>query len=160
MNAPTVEAFRAAAEAFCLIAQGKEPLDHRDLYRLRELLLQLIFHVTAVENHPHDRQREGKPLRDDAFGQAVERFSHFPFNLYRVVFDPHDFEADDEPVTGMLSDDLADIYRDLAPGLDNARSGHLDDACFDWSESYRCHWSHHAVNALKAIESFRMDHEP
>ena len=30
----------------------------------------------------------------------------------------------------MLADDLADMYRDLADGLDSASNGHIDDACF------------------------------
>jgi hypothetical protein len=58
---------------------------------------------------------------------------------------------------GTLADDLADIYRDLAEGLSNAEQGHMEDACFDWAQSYQSHWARHAVNALGAIEIYRTD---
>ena len=157
MNKPSIEAFQAAAEEFCEMSVDNRPLNKEDLWRLRELLVRLIFHVPAVESHQHGTDFDGKRIGDEEFGRAVKRFGELPFNFYRVVFDPHDFEAKDEPVTGMLADDLSDIYRDLAEGLDNARNDHIDDACFDWSQSYQSHWARHAVNALAAIEIYRTD---
>jgi hypothetical protein len=58
---------------------------------------------------------------------------------------------------GMLPDDLGDIYRDLAEGLNSADSGHLEEACFLWALSYRTHWARHAVHALTAMEMFRLE---
>lgn len=153
----STEGFRAAADAFCDWAAEEEPLTIDDLWRCRELLVLLLFHVKAIENHEHCADTEGQRIDDQEFARAVKRFSGLPFNYYRTVFDPHDFESEDEPVTGMLADDLADIYRDLAEGLDQARRGHLEAACFDWSESYRTHWSRHLLGALGAIENFRVD---
>lgn len=157
MNAPSVEAFQSAAEEFCAMSEGDRQLTRDDLWRFRELLIRLIFHIPAVESHQHGADFEGRRIGDEEFGRAVKRFGELPFNFYRVVFDPHDFEATDEPVTGMLADDLGDIYRDLAEGLDNARKGHIDDACSDWAQSYMSHWARHAVNALAAIEIYRTD---
>jgi hypothetical protein len=157
MKAPPVDEFQSAAEQFCALASNDSPLGLTDLWVIRELLLQLIFHVPAVEDHVHGADFNGRGIDDDEFGRAVGRFAKLPFNFYRVVFDPHDFEAEDEPVTGMLADDLADIYRDLQEGVDNAANGHLDDACFDWCQSYSSHWARHAVNALGAIEIYRTD---
>lgn len=139
------------------MAEDDRPLTKADLWIFRELLIRLILNIPAVEAHQHGADFDGNRIGDDEFGRAVRRFGAFPFNFYRVVFDPHDFEADDEPVTGMLADDLGDIYRDLAPGLDNAKRGHIDDACFEWSHSYQSHWARHAVNALAAIEIYRTD---
>jgi hypothetical protein len=157
MNTPSVVGFQSAADEFCGMARRNEPLTKADLWRFRELLIRLLFHIPAVESHQHGADFDGLRIGDEEFGRAVTRFGGLPFNFYRVVFNPHDFEPDDEPVTGMLADDLADIYRDLDEGLDNARNGHIDDACFDWSHSYMSHWSRHAVNALAAIEIFRTD---
>jgi len=158
MNAISVEAFQSAAEAFCGMAEDERPLTKEDLWRFRELLVRLIFHIPAVESHQHGVDFKGKGIEQESFNKAVKRFAELPFNYYRVVFDPHDFEAKDEPVTGMLADDLGDIYRDLAEGLDNARNGHIDEACFDWAQSYTFHWARHAVNALAAIEIYRTNH--
>jgi hypothetical protein len=157
MNASSVEGFQSAAEEFCAMAKDGRPLSKEDLWKFRELLIRLIFHIPAVESHQHGADFDGKRTGADEFGRAVKRFGEFPFNFYRVVFDPHDFEAKDEPVTGMLADDLGDIYRDLVEGLDNAKGGHINDACFDWSQSYMSHWARHAVNALTAIEIYRTD---
>lgn len=155
MSKPSVEGFQFAAEDYCALISRAEPFVKGDLWRFRELLVRLIFNITAVESHQHSAGFEGQGIGDDEFLRVVGRLHELPFGFYRVVFDPHDFEAKDEPVMGLLSDDLADIYRDLAEGVDNARNGHMDDACFDWAQSYMLHWSRHAVNALAAIEIYR-----
>jgi len=157
MTKPSICDFHSAAEEFCKLAGSSEPKSKNDLWRIRELLLQLIFHIPAVENHQHDVERDGGDLSDEAFAEAVKGFQAFPFAYYRMVFDPHDLAAKDEPVVGMLFDDLADIYRDLFRGLDQWESDHVDEACFDWSQSYSTHWGRHAVNALTAIETYRVD---
>ena len=140
------------------MAGRDDPLTEKDLLRFRELLIRLIFHIPAVESHQHGTDFDGQRISSEEFGRAVNRFRELPFNLYRVVFDPHDFEVDNETVTGSLADDLADIYRDLAVGIDNAINGHINDACFDWSQSYASHWFRHAVSALTAIEIFRTNY--
>lgn len=157
MKNPSVTEFQLAAEEFCGIAASDSPVTKCDLWTLRELLLRLIFHIPAVEDRQHSADFDGNRMDDKECGRAQERFSGLPFNFYRVVFDPHDFDGGNEPVTAMLADDLADIYRDLAQGLDNAKQGHLNDACFEWAQSYGFHWARHAVNALAALEIYRID---
>lgn len=139
------------------MAEGKHPLEKGDLWQCRELLIRLLFHIPAVKMYQHAANVDGQRISDEEFGRAVKRFRDLPFDLYRFVFDPHDFEAADEPVVGMLSDDLSDIYRDLFQGLCSAKEDHLDDACFHWAHSYANHWARHAVNALAAIEIYRTD---
>ena len=80
MNAPSIEGFQSAADQFCSLAKDELSLNKEDLWRIRELLIRLIFHIPAVESHP----------------QSAD-------------FDPHDFEAKDEPVIIMLADDLIAI---------------------------------------------------
>lgn len=157
MNFPLIDEFISAASDFCSFAQKQEPLNESDLWEVRGLLLRLIFHIPAVDSAPHGTGFEGEGPDDAVYARVVKRFSGFPFYCYRVVFDPHDLEAVDEPVMGLLSDDLADIYRDLAKGLSLHAQGHLAEACFEWSLGYRHHWARHAVNALAAIEMYRTD---
>ena len=156
MATASVAEFRMAAEEFCGLAEAGRPLAAGDLWLIRDLLLRLLLHISAVEAHPHGVETSGRRPGDAEFRQVVRRFAGFPFAFYRVVFDPHDLEADDEPVMGLLADDLADIYRDLAEGLDQARQGNLEAACFDWALGYRTHWARHAVHALTAIELYRL----
>lgn len=156
MAMASLEEFRLAAEEFCGLAEAGRPLVAADLWRIRGLLLRLLLHIPAVEKHPQGVETTGRRPGEAEFGRAVHRFGNFPFSFYRVVFDPHDLEAEDEPVMGMLADDLADIYRDLAEGLEQARQGNPESACFDWCLSYRTHWARHAVHALTAIELYRL----
>lgn len=80
--------------------------------------------------------------------------SDLPFQYYVSVFDPHDFEALDEPVTGDLHDDFADIYGDLWHGLQIYRAGNIQAALSRWVDSYFYHWGHHASSALRAIDHY------
>lgn len=158
MISPLLNEFVNAAREFCFLAEQDVPLNEPDLWKIRELLLRLIFHIPAVELAPRGTDFDGVETDRVEYARISKRFEAFAFNSYRFVFDPHDLESVDEPVMGMLSDDLADIYRDLAIGLSNVDQKHLDEACFDWSFSYRSHWARHAVNALAAIELYRTDH--
>lgn len=153
MRTPSVSEFQVAALEFRTFSSRPEPVTGRDLPIVRSLLLRLLFHITAVRHHPHSFEFDGRTLSREQHTRACERFQGFPFDEYRLVFDPHDFEGD-EPVTAMLSTDLADIYCDLAEGLDNWSKGHLEEACFDWAQSYTLHWNRHAVSALSAIEHY------
>jgi hypothetical protein len=157
MNPPSLDEFIAAAKEFCAFAQNDQRIRIDDLWKVRELLVRLIYHITAVDEAPQGCDHDGERPTQAEHVRVIQKCSEFPFNFYQVVFDPHDFETQDEPVTGMLADDLADIYRDLAEGLDNASKGHLEEAYFDWSQSYQSHWARHAVNALAAIEIYRTD---
>lgn len=157
MTPPLLDEFVKAAREFCSLAEQNLPVNETDLWKIRELLLRLIFHIPAVELAPLGTDFDGMERDEEEYARIARRFGGFEFNAYRFVFDPHDLDAVDEPVMGMLSDDLADIYRELAIGLSNADQRHLDEACFDWSFGYRSHWARHAVNALAAIELYRTD---
>lgn len=157
MIQPSIDEFVAAARKFCSFAEDESDVVPADIWKIRDLLLRLITHVTAIENAPQGTDFGAAGPDDATFQKVAHRFGDFPFNLYRFVFDPHDLNAIDEPVMGMLSNDLADIYREISIGLDNAERGHLADAYFDWSFGYRSHWARHAMSALMAIELWRTD---
>lgn len=77
-------------------------------------------------------------------------------NSYRTYFDPTLIEeSPDQLVIGSLWDDLADIYRDVKPGLkawDTGRDEYLPHIAFNWREPlFGCHWGIHAVNAMRAL---------
>lgn len=149
---PDLESFIAAATQFRDLAEAEGPADETDLPAIRSLLLRLLFHIPAIRKAPHDPEADGTRVDDLAFHRVRKRFSSLPFNYYRTVFDPHDLDATDEPVMAILSDDLSDIYRDLAEGFTLYDLGNLPAACATWWESYRIHWARHAVEALAAID--------
>jgi len=76
-------------------------------------------------------------------------------DLYWMVFEPLVSEPP-EPVVGSLTDDLADIWRDLKPGVEAIGSGTTDsirDVVWHWRSSFESHWGNHAVSAIGALHA-------
>jgi hypothetical protein len=71
-------------------------------------------------------------------------------DLYFSVFNAR---VQDEPVTGSLADDLADIYLELAGALDDFDAGRHDDAVWGWRFVLRGHAGDHLVRALPALHA-------
>jgi len=82
------------------------------------------------------------------------------YDLYYTVFDPADGE-DHESITATLSDDLADIYRDLQDGfaywLSNSTTGRAD-AAWEWKYGFESHWGRHLTKAIAVVFSLIHDH--
>ena len=76
--------------------------------------------------------------------------------FYWCYFDPSEpLDAIEEPCISDLGDDLADIYRDIKPGLrawETHNDEYLPAIVFDWKEPlFSSHWGVHAVNAMRAL---------
>jgi hypothetical protein len=157
MSEPSVESFRQAAEAFCALVESDCPFGAAQLWRFRDLLVRLLWHIPAVEA-AQDVEPEYACARQsaDEHARLLQKLGGLPLDRYRKVFDPHDAEAADEPVVSLLSDDLADIYGDLRGGLELARGGLPGAACAEWALMSRVHWHRHALGALTAIETWRV----
>lgn len=145
------EHFTETVERFCEWSEGT----HHGLLEARQLLVSVITSIPQIAHFRYASTCEQDfPRREHIGWQADHKhFSDLPFQYYRVVFDPFDFDATDEPVTGDLHDDLADIYGDLWHGLQAHRSGEPLEALSIWIESYFFHWGHHATSALYAIDA-------
>jgi hypothetical protein len=146
------EQFTETVERFCEWAEGQ---DH-SLIDGRQLLVSLITSIPHLVGYRYSGTSDEEfPRREHAGWQEDhKRFSDLPFQYYRVVFDPLDFDSTDEPVTGDLHDDFADIYGDLWHGLQARRAGDLKEALSLWIDSYFFHWGQHATSALGAIDAF------
>jgi hypothetical protein len=72
-----------------------------------------------------------------------------PLDGYWELFDP---TQEEEPVFGVLSVDIAEIYVDLDDALSLLESGAaLNDIHWDWRFEFRSHWSKHAASALRMM---------
>lgn len=75
--------------------------------------------------------------------------SRLPFALYWEIFEPvGPGKEPPAPVVGDLSDDLADIYRDLDEGFAQPSAA---DRVWSWRFTWEIHWGRHAIAALRAI---------
>ena len=72
---------------------------------------------------------------------------------YWMTFEPMKTQVEKaEKVIGNLADDLADVYRDVVPGLrawNTEDDTLLDEIVFQWIRGgFEIHWGSHAVDAL------------
>ena len=64
----------------------------------------------------------------------------------------------DSIVDGSLSDDIADIYRDLIAGFVPFDSGDVGEAVWEWRFGFDSHWGRHAAHAVYALHVLRSEY--
>ncbi len=91
---------------------------------------------------------------DDAEWKLVYKSAgRLPLDYYSESFDPIVVPAD-APTIGSLSDDIADIYRDVVTGLRHHEAGRYAEAVWEWAFSFRHHWGTHATGAMRALHAW------
>ena len=83
-------------------------------------------------------------------------FKSLPVDGYWTIFDPSKVE-DNKAISTELSDDLADIYRDIKYGLLLFDAGHFSEASWEWQFFFKVHWGRHLFNAQKVIYSWEFN---
>ena len=78
------------------------------------------------------------------FGKAWDK--------YRDVTDPYD-SSSTEANYGWLSDDLTDVFADLASGVAAWDAGYRGHAIWELKFSFERHWGQHVLGALVAIRT-------
>jgi hypothetical protein len=79
------------------------------------------------------------------------------YDPYLEIFDPY---VQEEPVHGVISDDLADIDLDVVNPLISFDAGHVNDAVWQWRFNVRGHCGDHIVDTMRAIHRLVHDHMP
>jgi hypothetical protein len=146
-----IEAFTENDRNFCQWAESNE----HDVLSARQVLLALmqgVLYLTVTEGSMNS-ENEYAFRGYEGWQADHRRFSDFPFQYCREVFDPLELDQD-EPVTGDAHDDLADIYGDLWHGLQALERGDGVYAVRHWSQSYFQHWGRHAASLVRAIDEY------
>jgi len=170
-NHPSIRAFVGAAHRYCSLIES-HPAD-------REEWLAEVLHAISILYAAAPVVRELGLPSDQGEGGESPKSRNIPNELrlsndqWQVIFDHlrnilgkdaayvaffNPATADptkDEPTTGDLADDLADIYRDLKPGLvawELSTDNYLEDILFQWTHyGHIHHWGRHAVDAMRAL---------
>jgi len=153
----SINAFLAEARRYCLLVEDSAPLSSwmfaweclSQVLRLYEMAL----HLPEVEPErgdllPSISHETWQALRDHV-GRKLSR------DYYWDIFEPLEKEKP-EPVVGSISDDLADIWRDVKPGIaeiDAGRATSPNEAVWHWRSSFETHWGRHAAGAVVALHS-------
>ena len=157
MNKAT-EKFAAAVEEYCGWAESEPKTESDEVKIAIRLLAKLYFKVLALPEHGPGNDIGVNRISDEEWKKMLKRFGALPFNYYSVFFSPAKV-AEDEPVTGDLADDLADIYRDIKEGLKLYEKGHVTEALWEWHQSFYSHWGRHATSALHALHAYAADED-
>ena len=153
--------FQTAAQRYCDLLESGIPEDPEfwvesitsalsDLYASAHYLpeVELPDDCLDVPDEFDVDDKEWKKLFDSVHEILGEQTYYWHF------FDPSTLADDEEPVCGDLGDDLADIYRDIKPGLrawDLRVDQYLPDIVFSWKCPLVSHWGVHATSALHAL---------
>jgi hypothetical protein len=159
---PDVLQFRSAAERFCRLLESKP--DDADQW-VEEILAALARLYASGHTLPDFGVTDDAPPIYQRFGVGDEEWRRV-FSLvheilggqsgYWAYFDPSQpRDSGEQPVFGDLGDDLADIYRDVKPGLRAWGTGleqYLSDIVYEWKfPLFGSHWGVHAVSAMRAL---------
>jgi hypothetical protein len=149
-----IKEFAKLTEQFCLWTESLRIKDDVDLNELL-ILLSALFNKALLMPLPeiNNSDEEAERLSQKEWNNIHKKFTPIQFQYYREIFDPHDFN-EDEPVTGDLHDDLADIYGELKPALLLFQKGFINEAAFEWKSSFGYHWGEHILSAMRSIYMF------
>ena len=153
--------FTLAAREYCSLIEtaasgndsrifARECLTH--LLRLYQLALQLPD--TTPGNRP-ERPRSIEHDEWDAIRRAIAE--RLPDDFYWEIFDSIPvYTSTPDPVVGSFSDDLADIWHDLRPGLDAidavpAPAVDPETTLWQWRWTFEYHWGRHAARAIPVL---------
>lgn len=98
-------------------------------------------------------------VSDDERQRAYDAAGRLPLDLYEDISDPSP-ESTTEPVVGSLSDDLADIYRDVVRGLLAYDVKDVEAAIWEWRFHLAHHWGSHATAAISVLHRWLRANAP
>jgi hypothetical protein len=152
-----VRDFPRAAESFCELIDRLGECNRGQLFD--KVAVQLAHVCSIAAQLPVvEPDTEGEDYSEEEVASHSEEYQKLTTSLrkkindldvYWTVFDPTRRE---EPDSGSLSGDLAEVYLDLKDALElHRRGGATNDLYWDWRFDFRSHWSRHATEALKVI---------
>jgi hypothetical protein len=151
---PAVNDFAEVARRYCAWAEGALTGSDEEMRQARILLAELHLAAVRLPDLGIGKDLDATQISQDEWSRVFERFDKLPVTTYTDVFNPL---KEKEPVTSSLSDDLADIYRDVKGGLDLFDSKHPIDAAWEWRFNFQIHWGQHLVGAQRAIHEYLAD---
>ena len=152
-----IEEFRQVAAGYCALVEAPQP----DRLEYQEALMEMLprlYLAASVLPHVEPETEEllpDRPTNDEWFAVLKRLQSAIgPGDEYRHV-EPYPVKSREKPIRWSISDDLADIWKDLKQGLLALETGTPEaDVVFHWRLEFTSHWGRHAVDALAAIHKF------
>jgi hypothetical protein len=141
------DAFVAAAKQFVRFVDESEDLGRDAFVRDVQPIL-LDVYVTGMSldrGDPTDELEPPSSMTTDEWWSLFQR-------LQRQL------GSFDSVVDGSLSDDIADVYRNLLDGFVPFESGDPGEAVWHWRFLFDSHWGRHAARGIYALEVLRSEY--
>ncbi len=148
---------RFAAEAVAFREWAKQGTDSGEIAARNALICITRLYLAALELPPAWSEELADQPDAEGVGDAEWRVVYLaagrlPLDYYGevnlLIVPP------EEPGIGSLSDDIADIYRDVVSGLVEFESGRRAEALWEWGFNFRHHWGAHATGAIRAVHAW------
>jgi hypothetical protein len=147
----------STAREFCNWCKTDPASAHEEGQRAHTLLARLYARALELEAPAqYDSDVEPKRIGDEEWKAVFKRGAALPFQYYSSYFDPSVIPPDEHEI-GDLSDDIADIYRDLSAALALYDDGHETEAQREFHFSFVTHWGRHASGAIRALHCWYVD---
>ena len=145
------------AREFCAWCKSEPGPESQEGQEAHSLLARLYSQALDLDAPAHyDIDIEPDKVGDDEWKAVYARAAALPFQYYSSYFDPSTVPPEDHEI-GDLSDDIADIYRDLSAGLALVDAGHEAEAQWEFRFSFLTHWGRHASGAIRALHCWYVD---
>ena len=160
MDEKALVLFANEARTFVSWARGEDGV----AMDVRSALLRILALYQAALFLPHpwtegmNSELAQADLSENELASVQHRASQLPCQSYLEIFDPYENPA--EPVMGHLTDDIGDIYRDIARGLILFNRGQHDEALWEWGYNLQIHWGEHATGAIRALHAHLVQENP
>lgn len=144
-----------AAREYCALIEHARPTDPVWLEQMFRLLPRLHAAITVARPMRGESQL---PVHID-IDERFELFSRLREALgerdgYWMEFDNGN-AIHPQHMSGSLADDLADIYYDLKPGLEQLAQMPPERVLRFWRRSYELHWGQHLVDAERHLYALK-----
>ncbi len=153
-----VKCFAEIVSRYCAWAESPAADVNVDMQTARRILAELHFAVLDLPENDFEDDVELEDITTEQWKAIRERFTNLPVDGYWFVFDPIQ-TGENDAVFGTLSEDLADIYRDIKYGLRLFEAGHITEATWEWKFNFKIHWGRHLLDAQKVIYSWFSNNE-
>ena len=148
--------FAIVARRYCNWAESAPGDPPIEMQQARELLSELHRVAIGLPEVPHLDDVDVQGRTYEQYQATCQRFGNLPVDGYWDVLNPLKIEAN-EATYQTLSDALADIYGDVKRGLSFYKSGHMNNAVFEWRLLFMVHWGQHLISAQRAIHDYFAD---
>lgn len=153
-----ITAFAELAIDYCKWAEGQAGPPEQEHFRATNYIARLYLAGLELPITEPLENVDAREVTNEVYKKIHKRFGALPFQYYWEIFHPLT-EKPEDPVTGDICDDLADIYRDLKNGLTFWENGEHQNAAFQWKTSFGFHWGRHATSALRALHCYEPEEE-